>query len=340
MSRIHYFQRYSQRENVVTNNTLLLFSRLHVERPALFDRVLNGLLQLEEEVTRLPVGPVFQQQTRSGEGGIPDGDIAQRGWRVLVETKLGNAFTQAQVLGHLKKFKAGERKLLLLLGNELMERSAFQAIVAAAKAKDPDVSIENSTFEALINLVRDELQDWDEDLLELIDDYAGFCNEEGLLPYSQFVLRAVTAGDTIELNKKHGVYFDLDSSGYSAHTYMGLYTDKTVKAVGKVVNIISVEMQNGTLGTPVSRFNSPIDQSQLNRIQAMITETAQLTSYTPQTGHRFFVVDQFYDTDFRKVSKGAARRGRYFDLRKVLELEGPVPDVASMAEQLKDKEWQ
>ncbi|MCC6939656.1 MAG: hypothetical protein IT226_15665 [Flavobacteriales bacterium] len=340
MSRIHYFQRYSQRENVVTNNTLLLFSRLHVERPALFDRVLNGLLQLEEEVARLPVGPVFLQQTRSGEGGIPDGDIAQVGWRVLVETKLGNAFTQTQVEGHLKKFNTGERKLLLLLGNELTDRTAFEALVLAARAQVPDVSIENSTFETLINLVRDELQDWDEELLELIDDYAGFCNEEGLLPYSQFMLRAVTAGDTIDLNKKHGVYFDLDSSGYSAHTYMGLYTDKSVQAVGKLLNVISVEMHDGKLGTPVSRFSAPIDQTQLDRIQAMITETTQMTSYTPQTGHRFFVVDEFHDTDFRKVSKGAARRGRYFDLRKVLEFDGAIPAPNTIAEQLNDKEWQ
>jgi hypothetical protein len=65
-----------------------------------------------------------------------------------------------------------------------------------------------------------------------------------------------------------------------------------------------------------------------------------MTSYTPQTGHRFFVVDEFHDTDFKKVSKGAARRGRYFDLRNVLELDGPVPNPDNIAEQLKDKEWQ
>lgn len=340
MSRVHYFQRYSQRENVVTNNTLLLFSRLHIERPTLFDRVLNGLLKLEEEVVRLPVGPTFQQQTRSGDGGIPDGDITQTGWRVLIETKLGNGFTQTQVDGHLKKFNKGERKLLLLLGTELMDATAFGAILTAAKALMPDVDIQNSTFEALINLVRDELQDWDEDLLELIDDYAGFCTEEGLLPTSQFMLRAVTAGDTIELNKRHGVYFDLDSSGYSAHTYMGLYTDKTVKAVGKLVNVISVEMRDGKLGTPVSRFNAPIDQGQLDRIQAMIAETTQLTSYTPQTEHRFFIVDQFHETEFKKVSKGGVRRGRYFDLRNVLDIEDSVPAPEVIAQQLNDKEWQ
>ena len=44
MSSIHYFQRYSQPENVDTNNTLLLLSRLYHESPNKFKAFLNDLL--------------------------------------------------------------------------------------------------------------------------------------------------------------------------------------------------------------------------------------------------------------------------------------------------------
>jgi len=44
MSSIHYFQRYSQPENVATNNTLLLLSRLYHDSPNKFKGFLNDLL--------------------------------------------------------------------------------------------------------------------------------------------------------------------------------------------------------------------------------------------------------------------------------------------------------
>ncbi|SRR6266478_3986370 len=43
MTQVHYFQRYSQRENVDTNNTLLLLSRIQVEDPRLLRNVLPAL---------------------------------------------------------------------------------------------------------------------------------------------------------------------------------------------------------------------------------------------------------------------------------------------------------
>ncbi len=43
MSSVHYFQRYSQLENFVTNNTLLLLSRLYNEPPFKFKMLLNEI---------------------------------------------------------------------------------------------------------------------------------------------------------------------------------------------------------------------------------------------------------------------------------------------------------
>ncbi len=58
MSKVHYFQRYSQRENVATNNTLLLISRLYAHEPSYLEAFLNDLV----ETGALEVGPSFIQQ--------------------------------------------------------------------------------------------------------------------------------------------------------------------------------------------------------------------------------------------------------------------------------------
>lgn len=44
MSNLHYFHRYSQKENVVTNNTLLLLSRLYAHNALYFEAFLADLL--------------------------------------------------------------------------------------------------------------------------------------------------------------------------------------------------------------------------------------------------------------------------------------------------------
>lgn len=46
--KIHYFQRYTQKENVATANTMLLLSRLYKESVSKFFNFLQTLLSLNE----------------------------------------------------------------------------------------------------------------------------------------------------------------------------------------------------------------------------------------------------------------------------------------------------
>jgi hypothetical protein len=48
MSEIHYFPRYSQRENVVTNNTLLLLLRLYQYNRFKFEKFLEAICAEQE----------------------------------------------------------------------------------------------------------------------------------------------------------------------------------------------------------------------------------------------------------------------------------------------------
>ncbi len=54
--------------------------------------------------------------------------------------------------------------------------------------------------------------------------------------------------------------------------------------------------------------------------------------------HRYFFVEQFYETDFKKISLRAPMGPRLFDLTQVLEKE-EIPPVEVLAEELKKKTW-
>ncbi|MBQ1649463.1 MAG: hypothetical protein II047_13540, partial [Bacteroidales bacterium] len=53
---------------------------------------------------------------------------------------------------------------------------------------------------------------------------------------------------------------------------------------------------------------------------------------------RYFFVEQFYETDFPKVSKGPSMGTRMFDLTEVLQMDS-LPDTERIAELLRNKDW-
>ena len=111
MSNIVYFQRYSQRENWITNNTLLLLSRLQEYNPNKFQLVLNELFT--EHQVNLSIGVSFFQQ-RKGDKSVIDGLMFQQGFKVAIETKRHDNFTVNQLRNHLELVR-DEKGLSVLL---------------------------------------------------------------------------------------------------------------------------------------------------------------------------------------------------------------------------------
>ena len=81
MSNIHYFQRYNHKENVVTNNTLLLLSRLYNESHLKFELFLSHFLDGTKEES-VSIGLQFHQLTKGQSGSIPEGSIFQKGLKI------------------------------------------------------------------------------------------------------------------------------------------------------------------------------------------------------------------------------------------------------------------
>jgi len=54
--------------------------------------------------------------------------------------------------------------------------------------------------------------------------------------------------------------------------------------------------------------------------------------------HRYFFVEKFYETDFKKITPKAPMGTRIFDLSQILGID-TIPEMEKTAKLLKDKTW-
>lgn len=338
MSKVHYFPRYSLRENVITNNTLLLLNLFYKERPGLFEDVLNVLFKDQVE---LSVGIQVSQQGRIHKGTTPDANISQTSFRVVIETKRGTDFAKEQLSGHLKAFGQEATKVLLLLSNEPLDEPAVARLIDPAEVP-AGVRVVSRSFEDLIQAAKASINERDYELLELVDDYRQFCDSMDVLPWSKYWLRANTAGWSYDENMKYGVYYESLDKGTFDHHYLGLYSEKEVCAIGKMVNSVKAELVDDELVNVESDKGVDVTPEQRERIKAIIY-AAKLGRgrYDVTKGCRFFIVDKFHETSFKKSTPYPIRKWRDFDLRDYLGKNlAELPPTEEIAERLKNKTWE
>ena len=335
MSSIHDFQRYSQPENVATNNTLLLLSRLYQESPNKFKGFLNELLG----DTDLEAGIVFNQQ-RKGSGSIPDGDLSQTSFKVAIETKMHQKFSIAQLTSHLKSFDKEEHKILLSLSPKFPTASLKAQIETQVNQYNTvnNVSIKYfpTTFQQIVEKFNNILEDYDYELVELIDDYESYCIHDKLITDDEYRMRAVTCGWTLDENFKYSLYYDNVKDGYSEHSYIGIYSGKSIRGIGKLENIIEANLLS--TGLVVKSSTSKPTPQQLQNIIDVIAEAKVNNNWDISKAHNFFCVDKFYKTDFKKETKYPLQGTKFFNLKKELNLQ-TLPSTDIIADLLKNETW-
>lgn len=334
---IHYFQRYHAKENVATANTMLLLSRLYSYSSDKFFRFLKTEYfsdSFNPEIT-------FRLQEKSVDS-IPDATITQESFKVVVETKMSDWFHKDQLLHHLKSFGDEKYKVMITLAPEFMEegkRAIFEKNLKEYNEKQlhPIIHI-NTTFEAMANAISDVLDDRDYEMQDVLADYLNYCYTDGLIPVSDAwkYMRMQLAGTTLDFNVSANVYYDNAERGFRPHHTLGLYKNKSVRAIGKVVaRITAVETEEGV------KYNAEFGELTQERKEtiAMAMADGDSHGYDLRTiEHRYFFVEKFYETDFRKITPRAPMGTRIFDLTQVLGTED-IPPMEELAEKLKYKEW-
>lgn len=120
--------------------------------------------------------------------------------------------------------------------------------------------------------------------------------------------------------------------------YLGLYKDKSIVKIAEIKKIIEAEVVNGKLTTVLIKGKDITDE-EIEAIREYISKGFDLFNCDiGSQKHKYFIVEKFYDTDFRKISNGGLMEHKYFDLYDKLGVE-KMPNIEIIADKLQDIVW-
>lgn len=319
MSRIHYFQRYSSVENTVTNNTLQLFGRIYEYSTHAASRLLSELTG-----QAVYIGIEITQQNRLGLS-VPDGLIVQSDFKIAIEAKVDAPVDFDQIRRHASSFGAEALRVLLLLTKVSLSVSE-EAELLKIQRECPGVVIRSITYEDICKAISSLFKPHEEAIIELAEDYIEYCNDTGLFDQSRELMRVVPCGQSFDINRKHGIYFQPSDRGYTNHAFVGIYNQKSVQAILEIKSVFDVELKGGLLSKKVVQGEDANIYD--DAIRAIIADAKTHCDYQIESDHRFFC-GRMVATDYKKSSPGCIQGARFVNLRDALGEYGDVDDIAA-----------
>ncbi len=326
MSKIHYFQRYSSLENTVTNNTLQLFAKIYNYSITQASQFLTNLTG-----ESIDLGIEINQQIRAIDG-VPDGAVIQNSFKLLIESKVDSPIDIDQLLRHSKGFNSEDQKILLLVTKQSIgtEEGRISKMISE---ESTGVIFKNVTYEGICDAAKGLFKEYEYEMKDLVADYLGYCTDIGLSDDSKYLMRIVPCGKSLELNKKYGIYFHPTDRGYTKHSYLGIYANRSVHSMWAIDSIFDVEYDGVIL---TKTYVSGRDISDYDdRIVAIIKDAKEQCDYDIMSGHRFFCGNPV-ETEYRKSTPGGIMSARYINLKDVL---GKLSNTIDLAQKLRGQQW-
>ena len=339
--QIHYFQRYYAKENVETANTMLMLSRLYQYNADKFFSMLKLLILGEDENPEI----TFDLQV-IGDQSVPDAVISQKSFKIVVETKLHNQFDKKQLMNHLSQFGAENMKVLMTLDPRPMNDKLKDELEHDLKQYNNENRIRlvspikhvNLTFEQLVEAMEESIDERDTEIAAILDDFRKYCFEEKLIPDGYKYMRAVVAGTTFDDNMELNLFYDQESRKSSDHGYIGLYKNKSVRAIGKLKKTIIAVETDGKMSYKAEKGEDPT-QEEIDRINEAVRRADGYGYNLHTVSHRYFMVDKFYPIDFRKSSKNPIQKSKFFNLAEMFHYK-TIPETAKIASDLNGRSWE
>jgi hypothetical protein len=336
MSRVSYFQRFSQRQNHATNNTLLLLRYFYEESPRKLQKALNEWIDVPVEL-----GLTFQQQVRR-ESSVPDGLIQQSPLAIYFESKHGNDLWRDQIDRHIAGIGAGEgnASIVLLVGLTREPSSDMDEAAMREAAKRKGVVYRGLTFTRIVEDLRATCALHDEDLLRIVNDYQDFLDQEGLLDERGKRMAVIPCGTSVNENIEFNLYYEPSSRSCRRGVgLIGVYHNKVVVAVGRLVSIGVFKFSSGLISSVEPEVGT-INNEQRDRLTLCIAKTDYYDLGVEDM--RVYFVDGFVGTNFRKMSPGGVLGIRYLNLDDIMieERFRPTMTTNEIAEALRGKTFQ
>ena len=143
------------------------------------------------------------------------------------------------------------------------------------------------------------------------------------------IMLGVPVGDTFRENMEFNLYEDAKKADYA---YLGLYKDKAIRAVGKVLKIVKVKSDNGEL-----TFDTELTADEKERFLAYRDRCLDSDCPVEESRTRIFFVDKFYRTNYRNVGATGIVGGKKFLLDNLLAITSSTEELAA---QLDGQTWQ
>ena len=285
----HYFQRYSSRENWITNATLLLLSRLNHHNPRYFQAAINTVLA-ENNVEISTAVEFKQQQGGYGNRNVIDGLITQPSFAIAIETKLYDNQDTDQLVRHLQSLKGNaDVKVLLALSVNDTDSGILEQIRKEIQDGDHDVNIKpaSTTYQKIIEAIQEVISNNDIALQEILDDYIALCDEHNLLNTRNRTMLAVPVNKSIETNLAHDIYYHAATRRYNRpFSFIGFYSYKKLRAVGRITLTVAADLVEGELTFPEGR-PAELTAEQEQRIRETIKTTKY---YDLHSGIKFYLL--------------------------------------------------
>lgn len=281
----------------------------------------------------IEIGVEINQQRRAKKS-IPDGAIMQKSFKILIESKVDQGFSEKQLLGHAGGFDGESQQILLLLTKQEIDSEDKHRISETIKKHYPSVVFCNTTYETICTALGELFAEYENDMQALSDDYIDYCNETGLVDQSRYLMRIVPCGDTFDINRKHGVYFDTKDRGYRRHEYVGIYIKKAVRVVWKIDSVFDVDFDGRRLDKTLIQ-GCDTDQYD-GKLITVIEDAEEHCGYKIRKGCRFFCGSPIA-TNYIKSSRGGLYGKRFVNLKEEI---GNFVDASEVAEKLNGREWE
>lgn len=336
------FQRYHARENIHSSNAMLLLKKIYDYSHDKFYKLLSSCMEIEENQWC----PQFvTQHKEKDKDSIPDGLIYQTGFKCLIEAKEKNKdFNEQQLVGHLAYLnRDATNHYLILLA---VEFSANDENIVDKLNKIYNDKIKKVRYIELCEIARSLFNEYkDSEMYELIEEFYNYCLGENLIDDSDYKIRIRACGNTLLDNVKYKMYYDTAEHEHKGFKYLGLYNQRTVKYIGKILKIIKtnvvddkdVEKMTFECVENYSGKNKNVTSEEIVLIKDMIKTSPYKDSLTAYS-HKFFIMEDLKETNFLKGSKGGLFTYRMnIDIRKY----GLNKDdyLETIADALNNQEW-
>lgn len=314
MSDISYFQRFSQAENHVTNNTLLILRHVYRNSQTKLEALLHALVA--DENLDVPIGLSFKQQTRESHS-VPDAYISQASFNLYIEAKMDGKLYEDQIVRHLSSIlnRGHPNGSIFLLGLAKEKLSEGDDKKFREMAILAGVSFIGITYTQLADELIRLCSEYETELREIVEDYSRFLSSLGLLvnPFSRMVVFPCSASR--DQNVKFGIYYlPATRSELIDCSIIGLYKNKEVSHIGRIRSYGLWSFSSGKF--QFLKEQGEVTEDDLEKVERLIAASPYYDLRS--VNHRFYMVDKFEKVNFLKKSSGGMRGRRYFDLKSYI----------------------